>query len=132
MDSRGGWRKLAAGRTQSTEGWRIGMRIQAIIYQLRLILYIIITTPVDQLVETDGRMEEKHSQMANFHRAGNNNGDGDTVGNRTSGQVKQRGSDKSSTSDAQQPDRKQNQRDGISEGDGTITSGNRVQQQKMM
>ena len=31
-------------------------------------------SPVDQLVEMDGRMEEEHSQMANAHRAGNNNG----------------------------------------------------------
>ena len=43
--------------------------------------------PVDQLVESDSRVEEELSQRANAHRAGNNNGDGDTVGNRTSGPV---------------------------------------------
>ena len=47
--------------------------------------------PVDQLVEIDSRVEEELSQRANAHRAGNNNGDGDTVENRTSGTLKQRG-----------------------------------------
>ena len=79
--------------------------------------------PVDQLEEMDGRIEEEHSQRAIGHRAGNNNGDGDTVGDRISGPVKQRGSDKSNTSDAKQWDKKQNRRDGISEGDGIVTSG---------
>ena len=64
--------------------------------------------------------------MANAHRAGNNNGDGDRVGNSTSVPVKQRGRDKSSTSDAQQSDRKKNRRDGISEGDGIIVSGKSI------
>ena len=82
--------------------------------------------PVDQLVEIDSRVEEELSQRANAHRAGNNNGDGGTVENRTSGPVKQRGGDKSSTSDAQQLDKKQNRRDGISEGDGIIVSGKSI------
>ena len=42
-------------------------------------------------MEMDGRTEEEHSQMANAHRAGNNNGDGDTVGKCTSGAVQLRG-----------------------------------------
>ena len=49
-------------------------------------------------MEIDSRVEEELSQRAYAHRAGNNNGDGDTVENRTSGPVKQRrGVDKSST-----------------------------------
>ena len=47
--------------------------------------------PVDQLMGMDDRMEEKHLLIANVYRAGNNNGDGDTVRDRTSRPVKQRG-----------------------------------------
>ena len=50
-------------------------------------------------------MEEEHSQMANIHRGGNNNGDGNIVGNSTYVPVEQQGSDKSSTSNEQQLDR---------------------------
>ena len=46
-------------------------------------------SPVDQLAVMDNRVEEEHSQMANAHRAGDNNGDVDIVGNSTSGPVKQ-------------------------------------------
>lgn len=83
-------------------------------------------SPVNQLVKMESRVEEKLSLMANIHRAGNNNGDDDIVGNRTSAPVEQRGDDKSSTSNVHQSDGKKKRRDEISEGDGIIVGGKSI------
>ena len=45
---------------------------------------------VDQLVETERRVDEAHSQMAELRRAGSSNRDGKLEGNSTSAPVKHR------------------------------------------